>query len=336
MKTKLSFLLFSITFIIYSQTPISSFDSAPQSIYEIVTATLNQTTSGANVTWNFNTLVASGSTNTDTYATPTAGELTTYPGTTQVLTITKSPAATSTNVFSKNISNTVSMTGVAGTSFSLNYITDNALIGTFPLNYGYSNTDTVAGTFSGAYTGTFTGTIIVSVDAYGTLNMNDVGGGVFSGNITRLKTVQNLNILVSTLLGSAPGTVTQTSYNYYTNNGDLVLRTSDTNISVPALAVNQNSSSIESLIISTLSINKNDFISDEIILSPNPANDLLNIHLKNDTYIKSIQINDLTGKKVLMTNGNNLSINVGQLQTGFYFVTVTTENGIATRKFIKK
>lgn len=333
MKTKLSFLFLAATFIAYSQTPISSFNSADLSEYVIVTATLDHSASGAGVTWNFNSLSITGNSTTDTHSVPTAGELSAYPGSTSVLTVTELPSATSSKVFTKDVASTVSITGATGDSFDLNYVTDNALIGTFPLSFGYSNSDAVAGNFSGVASGTFTGTILTDVDAHGILNMNDVGSGTFSSNVTRLKTVQNLNLLIS---GFISGTVTQTSYNYYDTNGDLVLRTTDINISIPALGISENTSLIESMIVFPLKVNRNELLSNKLIISPNPASDFLNINFKIEENINSIRISDLTGKVILKTNESNTSINIGHLQTGFYFVTVSTENGITTRKFIKK
>jgi len=333
MKTKLSFLLFLISLIGYSQTPISDFNSADLSEYAVVTATIDQSATGAGLTWTYTSLSPTGSTTADVPGIPTAGELTTYPGSTSVLTITESPSTNQNNVFTKNVASTVSITGATGDAFSLNYVTDNALIGTFPLSYEYSNSDAVAGTFSGTASGTFTGTITADVDAHGTLIMNDVGAGVFSGNITRLKTVQNLNLVIS---GIFPGTAIQTSYNYYANNGDLVFRATDITISIPIAGINENTSLKESLLTSVLTVNRNEIAINDLIISPNPASNFLNINLRNGTSIKSIQITDLTGKTILKTDGNNTSLNIGHLQTGFYFATVATKNGTTTRKFIKK
>lgn len=333
MKTKLSFFFFIITFISYSQTPISNFNSALGSEYAVVTATIDQSAAGAGLTWTYNTLVATGNTTADSYAAPTAGELTTYPGSTSVQTVTESPSTNQNKLFTSNVASTVSMTGATGDTFDLNYATDNALIGAFPLNYGYSNSDAVAGTFSGTASGTFTGTITIDVDAYGTLNMNDVGSGAFSGNVTRLKTVQNLNLVIA---GIFPGTAIQTSYNYYDTNGDLVFRTTDVTINIPIAGINESTTLKESMIVFPLDVNRNELISNDLIISPNPASNYLNINLRNGTSIKSIQITDLTGKTILKTDDNNTSLDIGHLQTGFYFATVATENGTTTRKFIKK
>lgn len=331
MKTKLLLFFLTITLVNYSQTPISDFSSADLSEYAVVTATIDQSATGAGLTWTFTSLSTTGNTTADTHALPTAGELTTYPGSTSVLTVTETPSTDQNKVFTENVTSTVSITGATGDAFSLNYVTNNALIGTFPLNYGYSNSDAVAGTFSGTASGTFTGTITADVDAYGTLNMNDVGSGTFSGNITRLKTVQNL-ILSAGFLGVI-GNVEQTSYNYYANNGDLVFRTSD--IVVTGL-VNQTISLKESLLTSVLNINRNELALNMLLISPNPASDFLNIRFENQEEINAIQITDLTGKTILKVNGSNTSINISHLQTGFYFATVATENGTTTRKFIKK
>ncbi|MFK5879237.1 MAG: hypothetical protein QM478_07040 [Flavobacteriaceae bacterium] len=140
MKIKALLLCIAIGGTCYSQT-INNFNSADLSVFAVVTTTLDHSASGSNTTWAFNNLVATGNTNSDVHSVPTAGEIGTYPGTTLALTITELPSMATTKVFTKNITNQISITGAEGTDFSLNYLTDNALIGTFPLSVGYLNID---------------------------------------------------------------------------------------------------------------------------------------------------------------------------------------------------
>ncbi len=348
MKTKLLFLCLSITFINYAQSPINEFTSADFSEYAIVTSTIDQSATGAGLTWNFTSLTDTGSTNDDTIVAPTAGELATYPGTTDVFTITTSPSASTSQIFIKDDAGEISLTGLAQGDILLNYNTDNALIGTFPLTYGYSNSDAVSGTYDYPSSPTpidnrtFTGTIDTTVDAHGTLNMNDVGAGATSSNVTRLKTIQNLNIsgtiIINPIFPPVPisGTVIITTHNYYKSDGDLVFRTIETNISVPAAGINDNDIIIESLIDSVLDIEDQNSISYDLNISPNPVENELQINLLNNQVILSIQIFDIQGREVLSQNGNSPSIAVDKLNTGVYYASIMTENGKTTQKFIKK
>ncbi|MCX7550498.1 T9SS type A sorting domain-containing protein [Xanthomarina sp. F2636L] len=339
MKTKLSFLFILLTIFTYGQTPISNFDSAPMTVYAVVTSSgaVDQTASGTALTWNFTDLVADGTTTTDTYAAPTPVEITNYPGTTSVLTITDNSMAAN-KIFSQNTSNNISFTGAERDDLILSY-TNNAFIGIFPMSYNVSNSDPVSGAFTysntplGAVSGTFAGTINSSVDAYGTLNMNDLGEGAYSGNVTRLKIVQNL-----TLNATSPFPVTaeatQTSYFYYDNStNNLVFRTNS--FVVALLSVNE--TIMESFLPeSTLNIKANEVALNELKIVPNPAGDLLNIQFNKNEIINSIIITDMSGRQVLSIKNSLNSISVSELKSGMYIANITTDSGVYSKKFIKK
>ena len=73
----------------------------------------------------------------------------------------------------------------------------------------------------------------------------------------------------------------------------------------------------------------------EIQIYPNPVKDELRI--KNDELrIKSVEILDLSGKTLLSQSSNLSQINVATLASGIYFVKITTDKGIVTRKFVKE
>ncbi|MFK5879238.1 MAG: T9SS type A sorting domain-containing protein [Flavobacteriaceae bacterium] len=161
--------------------------------------------------------------------------------------------------------------------------------------------------------------------------MNDVGSGsAYNRNITRLKTTQNLNLTIG---GFLPGTITLTSYNYYANNGDLVLRTSDILISIPFLGINQLTSTKESLLTSVLATTRDRIAYSNLKIVPNPVENELNIRLENSDIIQSIHITDLSGREVLSKKGNYSSLQVRHLKTEIY---IATEKGSVSQKFIKK
>lgn len=336
MKKTITLLALSLFGIAQSQTPIAGYYSIPNSSFGIIdpNTVLNQT-SGANQTWNFTNLVKIGQ-STDLYTTPTTQETTTYPGTTSTLTINSVVNITNTtnNLFTRNISNQISITGIKGVDYEINYNTNNALIGTFPLNYGYNNVDNVSGSFVyDTNSGTFTGTITTSVDAYGTLNTNDIGFGAFSGNVTRLTTVQNLN------LSSGPftnvGTASQTTYNYYnSSNGYLVFRYSTININVPLLSLNETSTSIENFQTILLSRTENE-LDRSITIFPNPIKSEFDIQNVSGIGIESVRILDLQGKEILKTNSSE-KINLSNLSSGMYLAIIETEKGTINKKIIKE
>jgi hypothetical protein len=341
MKTKLLYLFLSIPAMIFSQVPIAGFNSLSGSNYAEVTSSgsVDQTTSGPNLTWNFTDLVATGTQNEDTYNPPTPVNLSNYPGTTNVATITNTNNPTNINyIFEKIEMSTVSLTGVERDDLQFNY-TNNALIGTFPLSYNTVSSDPVSGSFTiantqiGTIVGTFNGTIDVVVDAYGTLQLNDIGEGSYIGSVTRLKVVQNL-----TLNATSPFPVSaaaaQTSYYYYdNNNNNLMFRTN--NFVVGLLNVNE--TVMESLLpLSTLNIAENNLESRELTIVPNPVKDVLNIHLSQNETISSIVLIDLSGRQVLSINDHLTSISVSNLKAGMYIANIATDKGVYSKKILKK
>jgi hypothetical protein len=333
MNIKLSLLFYVITLLGYSQTPIPNYESAPLSNYAIINngIVIDQSPSGANVVWDFLNLASTiGNTTTDTYASPSPGETNTYPGTTSVITTTDN-ASGQNKYFTKNSSMTISITGATRPDLILNYSSDNALLGTFPMSYETSTTDAVAGNFSfTTYNGTFTGTIDTQVDAYGTLNIPDLGNGVYNGSVTRLKSVQNLNLS----LGFISGTAVLTFYNYYdASNGNLVFRT---NTVVMGSPINDTSTVMESLLSVTLGVNNSELSGNQLKIYPNPVTDVLNISTNSSIVMRSVKIRDISGREVIKVDGNNTTLSVSHLQSGLYIATITTQKGTAIKKFIKK
>lgn len=336
----LTFLLSS--YICFAQAPIAEFVNSTPKDYAIIDSTnaIDESPTGANATWNFNSLSQVG-TNTDTNVAPSAGEQSTYPGTTEVLVITTNTMPpTESRLFISDQAGTTSITGLAQDLFTLN-LTNNATLGTFPLSYPFSNADTVSGTFAGdangtAVSGTFSGSFDTSVDAHGTLNLNDFGLGAYNGSITRLKTELDISLVVFGFINI--GTVTQTSYSYYDDvNGNLVFRTSTNVIDIDAFGnvINETIRLYEALDQSTLGLNENNLSSNDIRMFPNPATSTLNIKVSENTSVKSIQIIDMNGRLVLSVKDNFETINLSGLQSGLYILNLESSNGFITKRFIK-
>ena len=85
------------------------------------------------------------------------------------------------------------------------------------------------------------------------------------------------------------------------------------------------------------------YLENSITLFPNPANDVVNVQCTmNNVQLESVEVIDVYGKVVRsVVWANNYSpmpirINVSGLANGMYFVRVTTDEGVATKTFIKK
>lgn len=295
--------------------------------YIIASGTANESTAGENVTWDFSALANAGVATTQVL-TATTVQSTLYPGTQLAVESTGeyngAGSSATIDIFTTGAG---VITGFDMDGISLNYVTDNATLGTFPLQYGYNNTDQIAGTFQGmGYTGTFTGTCTTSVDAYGTIITSLAS---VSGTLTRLKIVQDINLFY---LGFPAGTVSQTFYIYYSENFTVpMVRSMATTADIPALNFNYDVSSIEiygaSPIGGTGNFNKN-----TVSIVPNPAGNLL--HFTNGFNAARVTVTDAAGRTVLSGAGNDLDIS--SLNSGVYFANVTAGTGSQTVKFIKK
>ncbi len=79
-------------------------------------------------------------------------------------------------------------------------------------------------------------------------------------------------------------------------------------------------------------------VTPNVLLAPNPASDLLNITLDDET-IREVVVYDMKGKLVLSQNATErkLTLQVGKLDQGAYVIEITTEEGtIYHERFVKE
>ena len=75
-------------------------------------------------------------------------------------------------------------------------------------------------------------------------------------------------------------------------------------------------------------------VSETVKLYPNPANNVLNINVSDDTEIVATSIYDLTGRRVYQ-NAFTKAIPVGEFRDGLYFISLTTAQGqVITQKIV--
>jgi hypothetical protein len=83
---------------------------------------------------------------------------------------------------------------------------------------------------------------------------------------------------------------------------------------------------------------ENSFATANFSVFPNPATDVVNVNAGN-LVINSIQVTDLNGRVINTINVNASStaqVNISELMTGIYFLTVSTDQGVGTSKIVKK
>lgn len=103
------------------------------------------------------------------------------------------------------------------------------------------------------------------------------------------------------------------------------------------VAANADAISIDDVRVVGL-LSTNEFISAKFSTYPNPATNTVTISNKENIMVSEIAITDINGRVVKNLKVNNLSevqMNVSELNSGVYFMNITTENGKAVKKFIK-
>jgi type IX secretion system substrate protein len=330
MKTKLLSLLSFIALSASAQS-VTSYYGDNNTGYTLFSAAspLDHSASGANQAWNFSGLTMIGNV-TDVNGTPSVGETATYQNSTDTATSagTENGNPTSSTIYSNNNAGAISVTGVSSDGLILNYSADNAAVGTYPLNYGYSNTDAIAGTFTyTTYSGTFTGTLTTSVDAYGSLTLDP---GPDDVDVVRLRTQQAIALFYPPF-GNV-GTVTIDSYSYFESGSNSpIFRSATTTMVVPLLSINQTKTRTETM---TSALGINDINKNLVQLLPNPVNDVLNVVSEGNEMVRSVRLFDVNGR--LVAESSATSINVSQLQKGIYFAIVTTDTGASAKKIVKQ
>ena len=150
--------------------------------------------------------------------------------------------------------------------------------------------------------------------------------------------VSSWNIRYSTV-GGTWNTATSNT-NSYTISGLTGL--TDYEIQVQANCGNGNLSEWSgSITAQTTNVGIENHLLNSISLYPNPANDVVNVQCTmNNVQLEGIEVIDVYGKVVRTVVGANnyspIRINVSGLANGMYFVRVTTDEGVATKTFIKK
>jgi serine protease AprX len=78
--------------------------------------------------------------------------------------------------------------------------------------------------------------------------------------------------------------------------------------------------------------------SNDLVLYPNPATDVVNFNFVEEGYFNSIKVTDVLGKEVINTliSSNMNSLDISSLPKGLYFVSFIGDNSTLTKKIVKK
>ncbi|PZD78057.1 BspA family leucine-rich repeat surface protein [Mesonia sp. K7] len=76
-------------------------------------------------------------------------------------------------------------------------------------------------------------------------------------------------------------------------------------------------------------------IANQIVIYPNPTQSVLNIEAGNTQQIEEIKIYNLHGLEIQSLKGNQEQINLERLSSGVYFIQITTNKGVVTKRILK-
>ena len=117
-----------------------------------------------------------------------------------------------------------------------------------------------------------------------------------------------------------------------TVNEELFIET--VNFEVGTIAIDPDYHLISRYNIVVLGIGDNQ-IDKQIEIYPNPASDWVHIQKPEDIFIESIQIFDVLGRQVLVTDKHE-EVYIGSLNSGIHFMTIETDQGTVQKKIIKE
>lgn len=218
---------------------------------------------------------------------------------------------------------------------------DEAIQYQYPFNLGDAINDNFAGEMTNMSLGThpLTGVLDATYDGYGTLKLAD---GITLTNVSRYR-ISDISTITVTGTGLFDGTyeLVRDQFEYY----DL------TNSNLPAfvyttvilrLAGSPNPLSEFNLALSevdpTSIVNVQEINNADFLVYPNPAADVLNIQLQNESIDATASLIDATGRVVLSQtlNAKLNSIDITSLNQGLYIVRVNNAGAVTSEKVVIK
>lgn len=138
--------------------------------------------------------------------------------------------------------------------------------------------------------------------------------------------------IITTETGIANTTFAQKTFNFNpASTGTYYFSFQNTS---PANATGTHALIIDNFTVSEVLATK-DFITDNFSVFPIPAKNILNIKSKTTDEILKIEISDLNGRVIQKAGATN-EINISDIQSGVYIITISTEKGKGSLKFTKE
>jgi hypothetical protein len=288
--------------------------------YDTTTAIPKST--GAGMNWNFNTLTINTSTEVSTYtttaSTPSASI---FPG----ASISEIIGMGGNYNHYKPTASTFEYQGVQFPGTPINF-SNTAVYYVWPYSFGTTNTDNFSGTTT---TGTVTTSFAGSIAGYG----SGTGTVVMPGGLTLTNCLQLKNVLTFTLMqGSNVQTQIQTEYLYFHGSNKFPILSVQYQAQTSG-TVTSNTCDVWVNKAVVAGINETQLSTNNFVVFPNPATNVVNVVLPNNEIATQLQVVDVTGKVVKQISDDNI-INVADLAKGVYFVRITNKESILQKQIV--
>ena len=152
--------------------------------------------------------------------------------------------------------------------------------------------------------------------------------GVSSGNTT-----SNVTLLSTGSFVTTPANITYVQYSYAVPasfNGQSVY------FSINCVSDDQFGFAVDDFRVTTTGLSSNDYFRNNFKVYPNPSADIVTLSNTSNIAIEAVEMTDINGRIVKTVATNAPSFSVRDLNSGVYFIKVTTVDGIGTTKFVKQ
>ncbi len=233
--------------------------------------------------------------------------------------------------------------GQNGGNSTINF-TNSAIVAVWPIAYGYTNADPIAGSVTaGTINTNASGNVTVSATGSGSLTLP---GGNTLTDVLQVRAVQRLSGVVTFSSIPVTVTITITNFQYYHSSEKFpIVNVSYQKISLPTLF-----SSFAPPQTVALSINakapigiKETFLNaSNLVLYPNPAKNEVYLRLNDLSFVTGeVSLYNALGERISYKIINQAqikeeSISLNGLASGIYYLKLKTEKGIITKKIIKE
>lgn len=303
--------------------------------YDSTTAIPKNT--GTAQTWNFTSLVTNTVVEVTTYttvaSTPSASSFPTS-------TLAEGDGMGAYNYWTSTASN-FELNGIDDGAGALITLTNSAIAASFPISFGYSNTDGFSGTVNVASTpGTIVGSMTTNATGSGTVTLP---GSISLTNCLQLRTVNTTTIDVGTFPSSFTLNTVSTDYNYYSGTQKFpiltvsYLRETATSAFGPTVTTSYDIKINNAVLTGITDLN---FDAINYNVYPNPATESVNIHLTNDNTenVSVIVLNNLGQVVKSVDLGSAIEVkylmNTSDLASGIYHVKTSIGDKSTTKKLI--